>query len=129
MSVVLVLPWAALASSNLRNRRRGGRAHGQKYKTSREAVAMIAMGQIRERPAFPEGSLQVKMRFFPPDYRRRDESNLAKGCLDGLNGIAYADDSQIRDLSILRVDVDETNPRCEVTVERWGIGTGKESSD
>ena len=80
---------------------------------------MLAMGQVKERPAFPDGPLAVRFRFFPPDYRRRDELNLTKGLADGLNGIAWTDDSQIRDVSVLRVDVDEENPRCEVTVSAW----------
>lgn len=118
-TVRIVLPWLSLASSNLRNKRRGGRAHSEAYKTSREAVAMIAMGQVKDRPAFKEGALQVRFRFYPPDYRRRDELNLTKGLCDGLNGVAWKDDSQIRDISVLRVDVDEENPRCEVTVGPW----------
>jgi Holliday junction resolvase RusA-like endonuclease len=115
-AITLTFPWGALASSNLRNTRRGGRAHSHKYKTSREAVALLAMGQVKDRPAFPEGPLSVVFRFWCPDYRRRDEINLTKGLADGLNGIAWGDDSQITDTSILRVDVDEENPRCEVTV-------------
>lgn len=116
----LTLPWSVLASSNLRNRRRGGKAHSEAYKASRESIAMIAMGEIRgERPAYADGALALRLRFYPPDFRRRDEVNLTKSLMDALNGIAYTDDSQIRDVSILRVDTDPENPRCEVTVSRW----------
>ena len=123
-TIVLSIPWSALASSNLRNRRRGGKAHSQAYRTSREAIHLCALDQVRgERPAFPEGELRVALRFFPPDYRHRDEANLAKGLLDGMNAVVWKDDSQIRDLSVLRVDVDEANPRCEVEVRPWRAAT------
>lgn len=118
MTLRIVLPWQALSSSNQRNKRRGGRAHSEAYKQSRENMAMLAMGQVRDRPAFPDGPLAVKLRFYPPDFRRRDEMNMAKSLCDSLNGIAWRDDSQIRDVSVLRLEVSD-EPRCEVTVSRW----------
>lgn len=121
--LTIAIPWAALASSNQRNKARGGRAHSAAYKTSREAVRMVGMGQVKDRPAFPGGALMVRFRFYPPDYRRRDVDNYCKGLADGLNGVLWGDDSQLRDISILRCDVDEESPRCEVTVEPyWRAG-------
>ena len=55
-----------------------------------------------------------------PDRRRRDVDNCAKSICDGLNGIAYLDDSQIIELTVRRA-VDRERPRAEVTVERAGI--------
>jgi crossover junction endodeoxyribonuclease RusA len=43
-----------------------------------------------------EGAVSVTLRLWFPDRRRRDLDNVAKSVLDGLNGVAYADDSQIR---------------------------------
>lgn len=57
----------------------------------------------------------VTLRVFFPDERRRDVDNAAK-CLDGCNGIAWYDDSQIVELHVYR-SVDRKNPRLEVTVE------------
>jgi len=47
------------------------------------------------------GPLAVEVEVFPPDARRRDCDNTLKALLDALqHGGAYADDSQIVDLSI-----------------------------
>jgi Holliday junction resolvase RusA-like endonuclease len=47
------------------------------------------------------GPLAMQVEIFPPDHRRRDIDNVQKALLDALqHGGAYADDSQIVDLSI-----------------------------
>ena len=47
------------------------------------------------------GDLAVDIEVYPPDRRRRDVDNLAKGLLDALeHGGAYINDSQIKDLRI-----------------------------
>ena len=113
----LTVPWTALASSNTRNTRRGGKAHSWGYKLAREAIQMHAMDQIRgERPRHPEGRLQVTLAFHPPDFRRRDVANYAKVLLDAIQGVAYADDYQVSDLSIHRRDPDGEEPRVEIQI-------------
>jgi Holliday junction resolvase RusA-like endonuclease len=123
--VRLVLPWTALASSNERNSRRGGKAHSYTYKASREAIYLHALDQVRgERPVFKEGPVEVKLRFYPPTWRG-DATNFLKVLLDSVQGVLYANDSQVRSLSHLVVDVDEDRPRCEMAVERWTIQEGR----
>ena len=118
-SVTLVLPWADLASSNQRGKRKGGRAHGWDYKLSREAIHLHSMDQIRgERPAFADGGVEVIMRFYPPTFRG-DPHNMLKVILDSLQGTAYTNDSQVRSISHLVVDRDKENPRCEITINRY----------
>lgn len=59
--------------------------------------------------------LAVSIRWFRR-ARRGDLDNRAKVVLDALQGIAYANDSQIVELHMFRHD-DRDNPRVEVTVE------------
>lgn len=48
-----------------------------------------------------EGLLHVEIEVYPPNRRRRDADNLQKALLDALqHGGLYADDSQIRQLTI-----------------------------
>lgn len=61
------------------------------------------------------GPVSVTATFYVADRRRRDLDNLVKTVLDGLNGIAWADDSQVVALSSLVV-LDPSNPRTDVTV-------------
>lgn len=61
------------------------------------------------------GSLEMQIEWFSASNRSDIDSRL-KDVLDGLNKLAYHDDSQIKKLSIVRV-VDKENPRMEVTVQ------------
>jgi Holliday junction resolvase RusA-like endonuclease len=119
MTLKLVLPWTSVASDNERNKARGGRAHSAAYKAARDAIHLHALDQIRgERPAFPEGPVEVRLRFYPPNWRP-DCHDTLKVIFDSLQGTAYANDKQIRSISHLVVDTDHDNPRVEVTVMRW----------
>ncbi len=63
----------------------------------RQAVAeKVPIGRI-------EGRLRVSLLCYPPDRRKRDLDNLAKGLLDALGHAGtYDDDSQIDHLEIIR---------------------------
>lgn len=62
-----------------------------------------------------EGPVSLDASFYLPTKRRMDLDNLLKAVLDGLNGIAYADDSQVCEVKARR-SVDSENPRAVVTV-------------
>lgn len=66
------------------------------------------------------GRLSAKIKFFPPDKRRRDIDNVLKGLLDGLQKAGfYEDDSQIDVLHIERCAVCPPG-RLEVVIEEIG---------
>ena len=68
-----------------------------------------------------DGTVSITLRFFRRTRRKTDLDNLIKAVLDGLNGIAWADDAQVRHLAAeLRTDKDD--PRVEVTIEHWNGG-------
>ena len=50
-----------------------------------------------------------------PDARRRDADNVLKAVMDGLNGVAYDDDSRVVSATVTK-DIDRERPRTEVTV-------------
>lgn len=63
------------------------------------------------------GPLHVSIVAWLPDNRRRDADNLFKAPLDAMaHAGVYADDSQIRRLSIELAGVDRERPRLEVTL-------------
>jgi len=116
--VRLTIPWDALASSNQRNQRRGGRAHGWGYKASLTAIHLVALDQSRgKRPTFPTGHVSAVLRFFPPDARRRDVANYIKGLFDALEGIAYANDHQLTEVTFTREPPDRERARVEIELE------------
>ena len=68
-----------------------------------------------------EGPVRMKVAIYWPDRRRRDLTNAVKSIEDGLNGIAYEDDSQIAELVVTKA-IDRDNPRAEVVVEEAADG-------
>jgi len=65
-----------------------------------------------------EGPVLVRLRFYRETHRTVDLDNLVKAVLDGLNGVAYDDDSQV-----VRIEAellyDHANPRVELEI--WSV--------
>jgi Holliday junction resolvase RusA-like endonuclease len=79
------------------------------------AVRTVAWLKYRgEKPTAKQ--LRCTLRFYMPSRRACDCDNLAKGVLDGMNGVVYLDDRQISELHIFRT-IDKENPRAEVEIE------------
>ena len=64
------------------------------------------------------GDVRLEIRLWLPDRRRRDVDNIAKAIADGLNGIAWEDDSQVTSLSVSRAGIDRDCPRAEVRIDQ-----------
>lgn len=58
--------------------------------------------------------LTVRMHF--ADARRRDADNVIKAVSDALNGVCFADDSQVVETHAFK-HIDRDNPRTEVQIE------------
>lgn len=101
-------------------RARVGHGHGFTPPRTRSYEAMVrayAMREVAHRRWARQGAFAVTLRFFWADARRRDLDNATKSVTDGMNRIAYDDDSQIRELHVYGA-IDRAHPRVEVTVER-----------
>jgi len=64
------------------------------------------------------GDVRAAVVYFFGDKRKHDVDNYSKVLLDSLQGSAYINDEQIRDLRLLKY-WDKTNPRVEVTIGSW----------
>lgn len=80
----------------------------------KEVAAMTALAAGMRPMA---GEVTVSIMFYRP-RKAGDVDGRIKSTLDALNGIAYADDSQVRRI-IAERDDDKANPRAEVTVEAY----------
>jgi crossover junction endodeoxyribonuclease RusA len=92
-------------------------AHGNVYtpaatRAHEELVAWTVKGRLRQPLA---GPLALKVCFFRSTERRVDIDNLLKALMDGANGIAWADDSQVVDVSASRA-IDRAHPRTEIEI-------------
>lgn len=94
-------------------------------KATRAAEARVALsfrealGRTHTIEVPVTGDLKFVARFYRQNQRTADLDNLLKLCTDALNGLAFADDKQIKKL---RADyhVDLDNPRTEIEI--WTIG-------
>lgn len=74
-------------------------------------------GKIPEQPL--DGALEVKMKLYPPDKRRRDIDNYSKAVFDALtHGGFWKDDSQV-----VRQIIEKHNPVRGGKVEIYVTGT------
>lgn len=129
--VTLTLPWSVLISTNQRTNPAGwGRMKGRQfltreYRAALNAAEQLVQGQVRgERPRFT-GPVALEMRFFEPDRRRRDPSNLVKLIEDAMAGVVYQDDAQICRSMWERAGVDRRDPRVEIRVTALASQAGQ----
>jgi crossover junction endodeoxyribonuclease RusA len=93
---------------------RGGHVYTpQRTREYERAVAVLAHAH-GARPV--TGPIRVEIAVFFADSRRRDLDNAIKAIWDGLNGIAFADDSQVVEL-VATKGIDRMHPRAVVRVE------------
>ncbi len=98
-------------------------ANGNVYTPRETAEAEGAVGwaaKVKVRGRKATGPLAVTAIFYVTGRRKGDIDNLLKTVLDGLNKIAYADDSQVVRAEALIV-IDPANPRTEITVTQLPV--------
>src|SRR5690606_40682654 len=76
----LMLPWAVLAQANHRlTPRKNGRGLTltREYREAKERARLLVASQTRRDPVLI-GPVEVRLRFWMPDHKRRDPDNLLK---------------------------------------------------
>lgn len=115
--ICVKLPWAVLATVNDRVNRVGDRLRlTTRYRQAKEAARALVASQTRDAPLLT-GPVEVRLRFWLPDQKRRDPDNLLKLIHDAMSGIVYHDDHQIRRQVWEVAGVDRASPRVEIEVE------------
>lgn len=117
---LIVVPgasWAFVVAGNPVPKERPRVVRGGTYTPMRTLAAEHAISTAaRLAGCHPtHAPIWLSVRFYRSTHRRCDLDNLAKTVLDALNGVAYADDSQVIQLEAYKF-VDAANPRTEVTV-------------
>lgn len=115
----LTLPWAVLAQANHRlTPRKNGRGLTltREYREAKERARLLVASQTRRDPVLI-GPVEVRLRFWMPDHKRRDPDNLLKLIHDSMSDFVYYDDSQIRRQVWEVAGVDRASPRVEIEVE------------
>lgn len=97
-------------------------ANGHAFTSSKTRAAEEQITWLAKAARFAPlaGPVSFTARFYVGDLRRRDLDNMAKLVTDALNGIAYADDSQIALMNLSR-GYDFGNPRTEVVIAQLDI--------
>lgn len=115
-SVTLSIPWAHLVADNAKyGVIRGRMLLTAKYRAAKDCIQHIARRAMQGRPMM-DGDLTWEATLYMPDKRRRDATNYAKLCQDSLQGVVYADDTQIKRALWINGGINRDLPRCDITV-------------
>jgi crossover junction endodeoxyribonuclease RusA len=95
------------------SRNRGGLARTPEKTRAWETKVRLCAYTAGLRPV--QGLVAVSIAFYLPTLRPCDIDNLAKSIMDGLNGAAFKDDSQVWELHCSK-NLDRENPRAVVVV-------------
>lgn len=93
----------------------------EKTKQAEEAVAWQYRASGARGLADAESAFGVVALFFCGTRQRRDVDNMLKLVLDGLNGVAWVDDSQVTEVSGRKQLVEREEARTEILVYRVGL--------
>lgn len=108
---MITLPYPPSANKYWRNV--NGRMVKSKEARTYQAEAGWTAKAAGVRPT--AGPLALTLRFYRP-RRAGDLDNRLKVAIDSLNGVAYEDDAQVRELHAYLYD-DKDNPRVEIHIE------------
>ena len=92
----------------------------QKTKDGETRVALAFRAAGGRLDPDTEIAYAIHAQFFNGTMQRRDVDNMLKLILDGLNGVAYPDDTQVLEVWGRKSKVDKSEARTEVSVYRIG---------
>lgn len=104
---------------------KGGRHYTPPETRAFESLVRLVGLQVTQRwklatgkPWDKSGDFALGVTAYMPDRLKRDLSNVEKSIEDGLNGIAWHDDSQVKHRLEGGIKYDRERPRTEVVVRR-----------
>jgi len=112
--VNFIIPGNTVSKSNsyrIANRRLYKTAQVKQWEAMASQIAAASWGH--HNPF--EYKIGIRARIYFKDARRRDIDGPLKSLLDSMNGIIYKDDSQVREINIIK-DIDRDFPRIEVEI-------------
>jgi Holliday junction resolvase RusA-like endonuclease len=115
LRVVLTLPWPPTGNLYWRKTRAGRIYPSNDAVAYKQAAALAALGQ--RCPRFL-GPVALTLDFYPPD-RRGDGDNRVKVLQDSLEGLAYANDRQVRRMAWELHEPDRADPRVVMVIEPY----------
>lgn len=90
------------------------------YKELKDSYSLQARTQWKENPT--EDLLEIGIKLFFGDKRKRDWDNFHKLSMDALTGIVWVDDSQIKKATV-ELFFDKNNPRIELKILKYEPST------
>lgn len=115
-SLSLTIPFKHLVSDNAKYGVIRGRMLLQAdYRQAKETIGAIARRAMKD-TLLAEGPVHLHATVHMPDARRRDATNHIKLVHDSLQGIVFADDSQITRATWENAGIDREKPRVELCI-------------
>jgi crossover junction endodeoxyribonuclease RusA len=88
-------------------------------KRTKDWERLVGWSCLRDNPGLEllQGGVSASYIFYRRNRRKCDLDNLIKGINDGLNGVAFVDDTQVTEI-YARLEYDRDNPRVEVELKQ-----------
>lgn len=116
--MIITLPGVPYSTNDLyKSRYQNGKTYVYMTKEAadlKESYQWEAKAKWRRPVSTEEIRIEVTL-FFPNNSRRRDWDNFHKIAMDALNGIVWADDSQIMEARVIKA-IDSKRPRIEIKI-------------
>jgi len=114
-----------VSKSRARFTKRGSRTFAYTPQKTHDGEKAVAAAFVASVPAGyaadGEYHFGVSASFFNASRQRRDVDNMLKLILDGLNGVAWADDNQVTEVTARKsYELEKSEARTEVTIYRAG---------
>jgi crossover junction endodeoxyribonuclease RusA len=113
MIIKLVVPGRPVPAVRMTQRGKFVKDRAQLYLNYKDHIAWVARTKIKK-PL--EGAVNIKIKVFVLG-RGGDWDNYAKAICDGLNKIAYVDDSQIRKGEVEIINCSKDEQRVEIEIK------------
>jgi Holliday junction resolvase RusA-like endonuclease len=114
-----MISFTAPIPPSLNNAYTNGRGHGRRVLTNegRDYKERVAKSLLGTQPLPSGARINLSLRLWFRNRRRRDISNCVKLLEDALSEALGFDDCAVDRLLVERVGIDALRPRCEVTIE------------
>lgn len=109
--MLITIPGRPVPAVRMTQRGKFVKPQAQRYLEYKNTIGWIAKSVCKEQR---QGNFRVDMQFILCGGQTPDIDNLAKGMLDGLNKIVWADDKQVCMITAIRIKADKKTDECAI---------------
>ena len=125
-TLIIELPWQV--STNIYYRHGQGRTRICKEGILFKNEVAVLFSRVKGKPLFKDGPIELIVKLYPPDLRKRDiDNHCGKSLLDAMEGLLYSNDTQVKKLTAEMLDPFRPTGKVEVKARRL-IGRSRKTN-